>query len=106
MHTVRMLTERPKIGVGVCVIKDGAVLLGQRLNAHGEGSWSFPGGHLEFGETWSACAEREVKEETGLTIGNITFANVTNDIFKAENKHYITLQFICEQTGKSASRRY
>ena len=32
------MIERPKIGVGVCVIKDGKVLLGKRLNAHGQGT--------------------------------------------------------------------
>lgn len=86
-----MNAERPKVGVGVCVIKGDEVLLGQRLNAHGEGSWCFPGGHLEFGESWEACAKREVGEETGLKIGNIAFAGVTNDIFEIENKHYVTI---------------
>jgi len=42
---------RPYIGVGVCVVKDGKVLLGKRQNAHGDGCWCFPGGHLEFKES-------------------------------------------------------
>ncbi len=86
-----MQENRPKVGVGVCVIKDGKVLLGQRLNAHGDGTWCFPGGHLEHGETWGGCAIREVKEETGLDIGEPEFVTCTNDIFPAENKHYITI---------------
>jgi 8-oxo-dGTP diphosphatase len=81
----------PRVGLGVCIIKDSKVLLGQRLNAHGDGSWCFPGGHLEFGETWEECAIREVTEETGLTIKNPVFVTCTNDIFEEENKHYITL---------------
>jgi 8-oxo-dGTP diphosphatase len=80
-----------RVGVGVCIVKDGQVLLGQRLNAHGDGSWSFPGGHLEFGETWEECAIREVAEETGLQIVNPHFVTCTNDIFTEENKHYITV---------------
>lgn len=83
--------ERPKVGVGIYLVKNGEVLVGQRLNAHGEGSWCFPGGHLEFGESWEDCAIREVAEETGLTIGNLAFAGVTNDIFQEENKHYVTI---------------
>lgn len=81
---------RPKVGVGVIVIKDGKVLLGKRKGAHGEGSWAFPGGHLEFGESLEDCAKREVMEETGITIKNIKKFIFTNDIFKEENKHYIT----------------
>lgn len=83
--------NRPKVGVGVCVVKDGKVLLGQRLNAHGDGTWSFPGGHLEFGESFEDCAKREVVEETSIGISEPTLITCTNDIFKKENKHYITI---------------
>ena len=83
--------ERPKVGVGVFVIKDKEILMGQRINAHGEGTWNLPGGHLEFFETFEDCAKRETMEETGLNITDVTFATATNDIFKKENKHYITI---------------
>lgn len=82
--------QRPKVGVGVIVIKDGKVLLGKRKGAHGEGSWAFPGGHLEFGESIEDCAKREVMEEAGITIKQIEKFTFTNDIFTQENKHYIT----------------
>lgn len=85
------MDNRPKVGLGVCVVKKGKVLLGQRLNAHGEGSWCFPGGHLEFGESWEDCARREVAEETGLKISKPTFVVCTNDIFPDEQKHYVTI---------------
>jgi 8-oxo-dGTP diphosphatase len=67
------------------------VLLGQRKGAHGTGTWAFPGGHLELGESIEACAQREVLEETGLKVGNIRHQAFTNDIFTRENKHYATL---------------
>lgn len=79
-------------------MKDNKVLLGKRKNAHGEGSWSFSGGHLEFNETWEDCAERETMEETGLRIKNIRFGTVTNDIFEAEDKHYITIFMLAAYT--------
>ena len=41
----------PRVGVGVIVQRDGRILLGKRLGAHGEGTWALPGGHLEFGES-------------------------------------------------------
>jgi 8-oxo-dGTP diphosphatase len=81
----------PKIGVGVFVFKNGKFLIGKRRNAHGDGTWSVPGGHLEFGEELEETAEREVREETGLEIDNVRFGAVTNDIFDNENKHYLTV---------------
>jgi len=86
-----MESKRPKVGVGVAVIKGGKVLLGKRKNAHGEGTWSFPGGHLEYNESWEDCASRETLEETGLSIKNIRFGTVTNDLFHKEQKHYVTI---------------
>ena len=42
-------------------------------------------------ESWEECAKRETKEETGLTIDNVRFGHVTNDIMKELEKHYITI---------------
>ena len=83
-------------GIGVILKKDGKVLLGRRTGAHGEGDWAFPGGHLEFGEEWENCVRREVLEETSLSIRNIRFGAITNDVFKTEKKHYITIFMVCD----------
>lgn len=90
--------DRPKVGVGVIVINDGKVLLGKRKSSsHGDGCWHFPGGHLEFNEKLDDCAKREVLEETGIAIKNIRQGKVfTNDLFKKEGKHYITVYMMCE----------
>lgn len=86
-----MSYSKPRVGVGVFVFKNNKFLMGKRLNAHGEGTWSVPGGHLEFGESFSETAKREVKEETGLEIKNVTYLATTNDIFHDDEKHYITI---------------
>ncbi|MEI6842907.1 MAG: NUDIX hydrolase [bacterium] len=83
--------KRPRVGVGVIVIRDNKVLLGKRKGSHGEGTWSFPGGHLEFFETIEDCARRELAEETGLRLVCIGRSTFTNDMFVAEGKHYITI---------------
>lgn len=88
--------NRPKVGLGVFIVKDGKVLLGKRKNALGEGAWCFPGGHLEFNESWEECAVRETIEETGIKIKNIKFGTVTNDIFKKEKKHYVTIIMLAD----------
>lgn len=81
----------PKVGVGVIIIKDNKVLYGKRKRSLENGFWCFPGGHLEFNEEFGECAIREVKEEAGIKIKNVKFAAVTNDLFKKESKHYITV---------------
>jgi 8-oxo-dGTP diphosphatase len=79
------------VGVGVIVIRDGKVLLGQRKGSHGAGTWALPGGHLEFGEEVADCAARELLEETGLVVGQMTAAPYVSTLFAEEGKHYITL---------------
>lgn len=81
----------PRIGVGTIIHKDGKLILLKRLNVHGAGTWSTPGGHLDFGESPVECAIRETKEETGIDITNVRFLGITNDLFETEGLHYITL---------------
>lgn len=86
-----MQENRPKVGIGVLFFHKGTILLGKRIGKHGEHSYGPPGGHLEYGETPEQCTMRETLEETGLSIANITFAGITNDIFQGTNKHYISI---------------
>lgn len=90
-----MENERPKVGVGVIIVKDGKVLLCERLSSHGAGTYSIPGGHMEFGESFEDTARREVEEETGLK--NIVIKDlvcVKND--RVYGKHFITIGMLAE----------
>jgi 8-oxo-dGTP diphosphatase len=90
-------TRQTRVGVGVIVVRDGRVLLGERIGSHGAGTWALPGGNLEFGESVLACAGRELLEETGLTLEGILQAPYTVDFFSDAGKHYVTL--FAEATG-------
>lgn len=90
-----MEPERPKVGTSVLIVKDGRVLLGMRLNAHGEGQYAFPGGHLEHMESVHACVTREIAEECGLEVENLRFLRALN--LKAyAPKHYVDIGMIAE----------
>ena len=91
--------DRPLIGVAVIVIKNGKILLGKRKNSHGDGTWAFPGGHLEFSESIKDCARREIFEETGIQIKNLRYGPYTNDIFEKEGKHYVTLVVLADHAS-------
>ena len=91
-------------GIGIMILRDGKILLGKRHDdpekadsaLHGEGTWSMPGGKLDFGETPHEGAKREAEEETGLEINKdkLKLISVTNEI--VTDAHFITLGFLCE----------
>ncbi|KAJ5319252.1 uncharacterized protein MYU51_013565 [Penicillium brevicompactum] len=90
----------PRVGVAVFVLNsEGKFIVGKRKGSHGAGTWALPGGHLEYGESWETCAERETLEETNLKIGDVRYLTATNEVFEAERKHYITIFMgsVCEQ---------
>lgn len=85
----------PKVGVGVMIFKDNLVLLGQRKSSHGAGEYSFPGGHLEYMESFEECAVRETQEECGIEITNIRFQLLANLKMYAP-KHYVHIGMIAD----------
>jgi 8-oxo-dGTP diphosphatase len=95
----------PRVGVGVVVRLGRQILLVRRHGAHGAGTWSPPGGNLDFGETPSECAAREVEEETGVRIAEPTFAGATNDLFAEDGLHYVTLWFEADHGSGTARPR-
>ena len=73
------------------------MLIGKRKGSHGAGRYALPGGHLEMGESWAQCAARELEEETGIQtdVKSWKFGFVSNDVMRAEDKHYITVFMQC-----------
>lgn len=57
-----------RVSVYGIIVKDGQILLVSEQNAKGKKCYMLPGGGMEFGESFEHSVEREVKEETGLTV--------------------------------------
>ncbi len=60
--------DAPRVGVGCVVVKDGAILLIRRGKPPAIGEWTVPGGSVGLGEPLRKAAEREVLEETGVSV--------------------------------------
>jgi len=99
----KITCNRPHIGVAV-IVEDynDRILLMKRKGAHGEGTWSFPGGKLDKFEDIIDCAIRECKEETGLDITNVRIDGFTNDMFIREDLHYVTIFVKCNAKSYDA----
>ena len=64
-----MIYDYPRSAAGMLVVKRGHVLLLERAHAPRVGYLDVPGGFVEAGEALEGAARRELREETGLTLG-------------------------------------
>jgi len=85
----------PRTGVAVIVTYERKVLFGKRILNLVEFAWQLPGGWIEIGESPEQTARREVREETGLELGDMRFVRFTNNVFSVRN-HSISLYFEAE----------
>jgi 8-oxo-dGTP diphosphatase len=92
-----MQQDRPKIGIGLMIIKGNKVLLGKRKNSHGAGEYGSVGGHMEYMESFESCVRRELAEEAGedLKIKNLRFLCVDN-VKEYDPKHYVDIGMVAE----------
>jgi len=94
-----MEEKKKKVGVGfgVLILKNNKILLGKRHEdpekasslLNGAGTWTMPGGKLEFGETFEEGAKRETLEETGILLKTVKVICVNNDM--VETAHFVTI---------------
>jgi ADP-ribose pyrophosphatase YjhB (NUDIX family) len=96
--------EHPVLAIGgVVVTGGGKIVVVKRAHEPLAGQWSLPGGRLELGETLAGGIEREVLEETGLTVeaGPVVevVEHVTRDRTGAIAFHYVIVDLLCRVTG-------
>lgn len=89
------------VGTGVAIIvrRGTKVLVGLRNGSHMAGVWCFPGGHLDFGESWLEAARRELLEESGLSIKDIKVVGIANNLMPQDDLQYTTVYMEAEWAG-------
>lgn len=93
---------RPGVGVCMIIFKDNKILLGKRHDdsvkadseLKGEGTWTIPGGKLDFKEDIIEAAKRETKEECNIDVHDVDMISLTNDI--KDDKHFVTIGFVAK----------
>jgi ADP-ribose pyrophosphatase YjhB (NUDIX family) len=73
-------------GVRVMVLNGDQVLL---IRHTYQGGWFMPGGGLKRNETLEEAARRELREETGLTVGRMDVAGVFTNVFEGKTDHVV-----------------
>ena len=98
----REYPDKPLVGVGAVIVRDGRVLLIRRGQAPLLGEWSLPGGVLECGETLREATVREAREETGLVVETVDMLGVYERIVPGDRRvryHYVLIDFLCRAVG-------
>jgi ADP-ribose pyrophosphatase YjhB (NUDIX family) len=91
---VHYLNPRPVAGT-VPVRADGSVLLVRRAIEPRIGSWVFPGGYMDVGETAVEAAARETKEEAHLEVRDLSLLGVYTRI----EPGVVVIVFLAEAVG-------
>ena len=89
------LPKTPALTVD-CVITDpdGRILLIRRKNEPFKGAFALPGGFVDLGETVEAGCRREVREETGLSVGDLTLVGVYSEPGRDPRGHTVSVVFL------------
>ena len=99
----REYPERPIVGVGAVIVRDGRVVIVRRRYEPLAGRWSLPGGTLELGETLEAGVSREMQEETGLDVevGPVieVFDRILLDDTRRVQYHFVLVDYLCWPVG-------
>lgn len=78
------------------VYRDNEVLVQRRRPEHGWPGITFPGGHVEPGESITQSVIREVLEETGLTITHPRLCGI-KDWIEDDGGRYIVFLYKCDE---------
>lgn len=90
----------------MCIVYDGNgnVLVQDKINPDWPGM-TFPGGHVEHGESFSLSVIREVREETGLDIQNPVICGVKQFLNRDGSRYIVFLYKTNQYSGELRGSR-
>jgi 8-oxo-dGTP diphosphatase len=92
--------DKPRVAVGAIVFKENKVLLVRRGKPPALDLWAIPGGSVKICETLQQAAEREIFEETGITIQALepvfTFDYIERDKSGCARFHYVIIDLTAD----------
>jgi 8-oxo-dGTP diphosphatase len=91
--------KRPILCVDAITLVDNKVLMIKRKNDPFAGTYTLPGGYVDFGETTRDAIVREVKEETGLDVKVIATLGMYDDPKRDPRAHNVSMVYICAFLG-------
>ena len=93
----RAYPDRPILAVSAAIIRDGHVFIARRARGPALGVWTMPGGMVEAGETLAEALQREILEETSMTIEPVALAGHREVVVRDGNghvsRHFVILCF-------------
>jgi 8-oxo-dGTP diphosphatase len=103
MSDPRAYPERPILAVSAAIIRDGTVFIARRARGPALGVWTMPGGMVEAGETLFGALQREIMEETSMSIEPVALAGhrevVVRDGDGRVSRHFVIMCFASRWVG-------
>ena len=79
----------PRLGCGAAIVRNGCLLLVQRLRPPEALHWGLPGGKVDWLETVPDAVAREVWEELAIRLRDLRLLCVVDQIDRAAPEHWV-----------------
>jgi ADP-ribose pyrophosphatase YjhB (NUDIX family) len=105
MKGCEAMSRHPRVGCGAAVVRDGKMLLVQRLTEPEAGCWGLPGGKVDPFEPLHTAVCREIQEELGIVIEDATLLCIVELIDRAGDEHWVAPVYrVAAFSGEPANR--
>jgi 8-oxo-dGTP diphosphatase len=99
------MSRHPRVGCGAAVMRDGKLLLVQRLTEPEAGCWGLPGGKVDPFEPLDQAVRREIEEELGIVIEEAGLLCLVELIDRDGDEHWVAPVYrVAQFSGEPENR--